>query len=72
MYVHNNGHCLQCCIVCDLIVMLYMTVSYCVLSSVSVESTGILPPQVLVSEAINVLIAKCQKFLTALDATDME
>lgn len=49
-----------------------MTVSYCVLSSVSVESTGILPPEVLVSEAINVLIAKCQKFLTALDTTNME
>ncbi|XP_066535874.1 DNA-directed RNA polymerases I and III subunit RPAC1 [Hoplias malabaricus] len=38
----------------------------------SVESTGILPPDVLVSEAINVLIAKCQKFITELDSTDME
>lgn len=41
--------------------------------SVSVESTGILPPDVLVTEAINVLIAKCQKFLTELDSvTEME
>ncbi|XP_056617485.1 DNA-directed RNA polymerases I and III subunit RPAC1 [Triplophysa dalaica] len=38
----------------------------------SVESTGILPPEVLVSEAINVLIAKCHKFLAALDSTDTD
>uniref|UniRef100_A0A3B4BQL6 DNA-directed RNA polymerases I and III subunit RPAC1 n=1 Tax=Pygocentrus nattereri TaxID=42514 RepID=A0A3B4BQL6_PYGNA len=38
----------------------------------SVESTGILPPDVLVSEAINVLIAKCQKFLNEIDSTEME
>ncbi|KAG9275382.1 DNA-directed RNA polymerases I and III subunit RPAC1 [Astyanax mexicanus] len=38
----------------------------------SVESTGILPPEVLVSEAINVLIAKCQKFLTELESSEME
>lgn len=69
MYVYNRGlHTVNS----DLIVMLYMTVSYCVFSSVSVESTGILPPEVLVGEAINVLIAKCQKFIAALDSTDME
>ncbi|XP_030628877.1 DNA-directed RNA polymerases I and III subunit RPAC1 [Chanos chanos] len=38
----------------------------------SVESTGILPPEVLVSEAINVLIAKCQKFLSELDSAEMD
>ncbi|XP_062850884.1 DNA-directed RNA polymerases I and III subunit RPAC1 [Trichomycterus rosablanca] len=39
----------------------------------SVESTGILPPDVLVSEAVNVLIAKCQKFLSELDSvSEME
>ncbi|KAF7710415.1 DNA-directed RNA polymerases I and III subunit RPAC1 isoform X1 [Silurus meridionalis] len=39
----------------------------------SVESTGILPPDVLVSEAINVLTAKCQRFLSELDSvTEME
>ncbi|GAA6067218.1 DNA-directed RNA polymerases I and III subunit RPAC1 [Tachysurus ichikawai] len=39
----------------------------------SVESTGILSPDVLVSEAVNVLIAKCQKFLSELDSvTEME
>lgn len=40
--------------------------------AVSVESTGILPPDMLVSEAINVLLAKCQKFINELDSTDME
>ncbi|XP_042624931.1 DNA-directed RNA polymerases I and III subunit RPAC1-like isoform X2 [Cyprinus carpio] len=38
----------------------------------SVESTGILPPDVLVTEAINVLISKCQKFLTELDMAEMD
>uniref|UniRef100_A0A672NLG2 RNA polymerase I and III subunit C n=1 Tax=Sinocyclocheilus grahami TaxID=75366 RepID=A0A672NLG2_SINGR len=38
----------------------------------SVESTGILPPDVLVTEAINVLISKCQKFLTELDTAEMD
>ncbi|XP_036403144.1 DNA-directed RNA polymerases I and III subunit RPAC1 [Megalops cyprinoides] len=38
----------------------------------SVESTGILPPEVLVSEAIKVLMAKCQKFLGELDSAEME
>ncbi|XP_028844427.1 DNA-directed RNA polymerases I and III subunit RPAC1 [Denticeps clupeoides] len=38
----------------------------------SVESTGILPPDVLVTEAISVLVAKCQKFLNELDSTEME
>uniref|UniRef100_A0A0B7A266 DNA-directed RNA polymerases I and III subunit RPAC1 n=1 Tax=Arion vulgaris TaxID=1028688 RepID=A0A0B7A266_9EUPU len=33
----------------------------------SVESTGILPPDVLVSEAIKILMGKCQKFLQELD-----
>ncbi|CAL1542561.1 unnamed protein product [Lymnaea stagnalis] len=33
----------------------------------SVESTGILAPDVLVSEAIKILIGKCQKFLQELD-----
>ncbi|KAL2082966.1 hypothetical protein ACEWY4_020739 [Coilia grayii] len=38
----------------------------------SVESTGILPPDMLVSEAINVLLAKCQRFINELDSTDMD
>ncbi|KAI1894409.1 hypothetical protein AGOR_G00115510 [Albula goreensis] len=38
----------------------------------SVESTGILAPDVLVSEAIKVLMAKCQKFLNELDSVEME
>lgn len=37
--------------------------------SVSVESTGILPPDVLVSEAIKILMGKCQKFLQELEDT---
>ncbi|XP_042357986.1 LOW QUALITY PROTEIN: DNA-directed RNA polymerases I and III subunit RPAC1 [Plectropomus leopardus] len=38
----------------------------------TVESTGILPPDVLVTEAIKVLMAKCQRFLNELDSTAME
>ncbi|XP_051937090.1 DNA-directed RNA polymerases I and III subunit RPAC1 [Hippocampus zosterae] len=38
----------------------------------SVESTGILPPNVLFTEAIKVLMAKCQRFLNALDSADPE
>ncbi|TRY85030.1 hypothetical protein DNTS_026935 [Danionella cerebrum] len=38
----------------------------------SVESTGILPPEVLVTEAINVLISKCQKFLSELDSPEID
>ncbi|MBN3297068.1 DNA-directed RNA polymerases I and III subunit RPAC1 [Amia ocellicauda] len=38
----------------------------------SVESTGILPPDVLVSEAIKVLIAKCGRFLNELDSAEMD
>uniref|UniRef100_A0A8B9SYB6 RNA polymerase I and III subunit C n=1 Tax=Anas platyrhynchos TaxID=8839 RepID=A0A8B9SYB6_ANAPL len=38
----------------------------------SVESTGILPPDVLVSEAIKILMGKCQRFLNELDAVPME
>ncbi|XP_029963016.1 DNA-directed RNA polymerases I and III subunit RPAC1 [Salarias fasciatus] len=38
----------------------------------TVESTGILPPDVLVTEAIKVLMAKCQRFLQELDSTDMD
>lgn len=33
---------------------------------VSVESTGALPPEVLVCEAINVLMSKCRHFLQEL------
>lgn len=40
--------------------------------TVTVESTGILPPDVLVTEAIKVLVAKCQRFLNELDSTAME
>lgn len=39
---------------------------------VSVESTGILPPDVLVTEAIKVLMAKCQRFLSEMNSVDME
>lgn len=42
------------------------------LCAVSVESTGILPPDVLVSEAIKILMGKCQRFLNELDAVPME
>ncbi|KAL0964413.1 hypothetical protein UPYG_G00323510 [Umbra pygmaea] len=38
----------------------------------SVESTGILPPDVLVTEAIKVLMTKCRRFLNELDSTEME
>ncbi|CAB1343596.1 unnamed protein product [Coregonus sp. 'balchen'] len=38
----------------------------------SVESTGILAPDVLVTEAIKVLMTKCRRFLTELDSTEME
>uniref|UniRef100_A0AAQ4RGF3 DNA-directed RNA polymerases I and III subunit RPAC1 n=1 Tax=Gasterosteus aculeatus aculeatus TaxID=481459 RepID=A0AAQ4RGF3_GASAC len=38
----------------------------------TVESTGILPPDVLVTEAIKVLMVKCQRFLSELDSTDLE
>uniref|UniRef100_A0A3P8RUR3 DNA-directed RNA polymerases I and III subunit RPAC1 n=1 Tax=Amphiprion percula TaxID=161767 RepID=A0A3P8RUR3_AMPPE len=38
----------------------------------TVESTGILPPEILVMEAIKVLMAKCQRFLNELDSTDMD
>ncbi|XP_077438585.1 DNA-directed RNA polymerases I and III subunit RPAC1 [Vanacampus margaritifer] len=34
----------------------------------SVESTGILPPNVLLTEGIKVLMAKCQRFLNVLDS----
>ncbi|MGH0158663.1 UNVERIFIED_CONTAM: hypothetical protein FKN15_075592 [Acipenser sinensis] len=39
---------------------------------VSVESTGILPPDVLVSEAIKVLMAKCRRFLDELDSPQVD
>ncbi|KAM4592064.1 DNA-directed RNA polymerases I and III subunit RPAC1 [Odontesthes bonariensis] len=38
----------------------------------TVESTGILPPDVLVTEAIKVLMAKCQTFLNELNSTGLE
>ncbi|KAK7901137.1 hypothetical protein WMY93_017906 [Mugilogobius chulae] len=38
----------------------------------TVESTGILPPDVLVTEAIKVLMSKCQRFLSELESTDMD
>ncbi|KAM9847889.1 DNA-directed RNA polymerases I and III subunit RPAC1 [Aulostomus maculatus] len=38
----------------------------------TVESTGILPPDVLVTEAIKVLMTKCQRFLNELESADME
>ncbi|XP_061825607.2 DNA-directed RNA polymerases I and III subunit RPAC1 [Nerophis lumbriciformis] len=38
----------------------------------SVESTGILPPNLLVTEAIKVLMAKCQRFLSEMDTTNVE
>ncbi|MEQ2178394.1 hypothetical protein GOODEAATRI_013650 [Goodea atripinnis] len=39
---------------------------------VTVESTGILPPDVLVTEAIKVLMAKCQSFLSEMNSVNME
>ncbi|AWP14492.1 DNA-directed RNA polymerases I and III subunit RPAC1 [Scophthalmus maximus] len=38
----------------------------------TVESTGILPPDVLVTEAVKVLMTKCQRFLGELDSSEME
>ncbi|XP_036023250.1 DNA-directed RNA polymerases I and III subunit RPAC1 isoform X1 [Onychomys torridus] len=38
----------------------------------SVESTGVLPPDVLVSEAVKILMGKCQRFLDELDAVQMD
>lgn len=61
----NDFRCV-CVLLCSLVcVCVYVCI-------VSVESTGILPPDMLVSEAINVLLAKCQRFINELDATDME
>lgn len=40
--------------------------------TVTVESTGILAPDVLFTEAVKVLMSKCQRFLSELDATEME
>lgn len=39
---------------------------------VSVESTGILPPDVLVTEAIKILMAKCQRFLNEIDSGEIK
>uniref|UniRef100_A0A3B3V780 RNA polymerase I and III subunit C n=1 Tax=Poecilia latipinna TaxID=48699 RepID=A0A3B3V780_9TELE len=38
----------------------------------TVESTGIMPPDVLVTEAIKVLMTKCQTFLNEMNSVDME
>lgn len=38
----------------------------------TVESTGVLPPEVLVTEAIQVLMTKCSRFINELSATKME
>ncbi|KAM4693628.1 DNA-directed RNA polymerases I and III subunit RPAC1 [Discoglossus pictus] len=38
----------------------------------SIESTGILPPDVLLSEAIKVLMGKCRRFLDELDNAQMD
>ncbi|CAG13794.1 unnamed protein product, partial [Tetraodon nigroviridis] len=38
----------------------------------TVESTGILPPEVLVTEAIKVLMNKCQRFLSELESSEMK
>ncbi|XP_053568732.1 DNA-directed RNA polymerases I and III subunit RPAC1 isoform X2 [Bombina bombina] len=38
----------------------------------SIESTGILPPDVLLSEAIKVLMGKCRRFMDELDAVQMD
>ncbi|XP_028903314.1 DNA-directed RNA polymerases I and III subunit RPAC1 [Ornithorhynchus anatinus] len=38
----------------------------------SVESTGVLPPDVLVSEAIKILMGKCRRFLDELDTIQMD
>lgn len=40
--------------------------------TVTVESSGVLPPDVLVTEAIKVLMAKCQRFLSELDLAQSE
>ncbi|KAG0414219.1 hypothetical protein HPB47_008647 [Ixodes persulcatus] len=39
---------------------------------VSVESTGAYPPDLLVTEAIKVLMAKCQAFLSELEHVDVD
>lgn len=39
---------------------------------VSVESTGILAPDVLVTEAIKILMAKCQRFLNEIDSGEIK
>ncbi|XP_063300246.1 DNA-directed RNA polymerases I and III subunit RPAC1 [Pelobates fuscus] len=38
----------------------------------SIESTGILPPDTLLTEAIKVLMGKCRRFLDELDAPQMD
>ena len=40
--------------------------------SVSIESTGALAPDILMCEAMKILIGKCRHFLSELDARDME
>ena len=39
----------------------------CVCVSVNVESTGILPPEILVSQAIQVLMSKCRDLTREID-----
>ena len=41
-------------------------------SLVTVESSGVLPPDVLVTEAIKVLMTKCSRFLNELNTSNME
>ena len=41
-------------------------------SLVTVESSGVLPPDVLVTEAIKVLMSKCSRFLNELNTSNME
>jgi DNA-directed RNA polymerase I and III subunit RPAC1 len=43
------------------------TLIICLRFTVSIESTGILPPNVLFEEAVKVFMAKCQTVLTELD-----
>lgn len=58
--------------VCFIVIVLYTFSCISSFYTVTVESTGILHPDVLVTEAIKVLMVKCQRFVNQLDSTDME
>ena len=45
-----------------------VTFVFCFVCAVSIESTGALQPDVLMTEAIKVLMGKCRRFTEEVDA----